>query len=383
MRQRLLSTLPVGEVCPVPSLFRSGLIISSSIEVEKLRRIPPTGQVLVPEGELVDYDQVVGHMNPQGYVVNINLASEINVSPFDVPESMLVPVGTAVRRGEIIATNRTFYSLREYSSPEDGILEHVSPYTGRVRIRAYPLAVRAMYPGIVRRIVPGEGVVITSQGALLQGIFGIGPYQAGRLAVVTRSEAEPLIPELIKPEHEGCIIAAGGAPTVESLDRAKRLGVRAIIVGGIHKAVLDTFLGYSLGTAVTGLEKTVTLVVTEGFGRIPMLEASFALLNSLHGCFAIVNGATQVRAGVIRPELFVPHPGLIEARSKHGQPGLKAGQLVRLIRRPRFGQLAVIIDATSFPQRLASGVEVLAVKVRVLPTGQDVVVPVANLEAIG
>lgn len=367
----------------MPNLFRSGLIISSSIQVEKLRRIPPTGQVLVQEGQTVDFDQTVGYMNPQGYVVNVNLASEINVSPFDVPGSMLVPVGAAIRRGEIIAAHRTFYTLREYASPEDGILESVSPYTGRISIRAYPLAVRAMYPGVVSRIIPGEGVLITSQGALLQGIFGIGGYQAGQLLVVTKSENQPLTPDLIQPEHEGCIIAAGGEPSLESLERAKRFGVRGIIVGGIHKSVLDAFLGYSLGTAVTGLERTVAIVVTEGFGRVPMLESTFALLTSLHGFFAILNGATQVRAGIVRPEVYIPHVGEPWPRSSQNPEGLQAGQLVRLIRRPRFGQLATIVDARAFPHQLASGIQVLAIKVHLLHTGQDIIVPVANLEAIG
>lgn len=367
----------------MPNLFRSGLVISSSIQVEKLRRIPPTGQVLVQEGQTVSFDQTVGYMNPQGYVVNVNLASEINVSPFDVPGSMLVPVGQAVRRGEIIAANRTFYSLREYASPEDGVLENVSPFTGRVSIRAYPLAVRAMYPGVVSRIIPGEGVLITSRGALLQGIFGIGGYQTGQLLVVTKAENQPLTPDLIQPEHEGCIIAAGGEPSLASLERARRLGVKGIIVGSMHKSVLNDFLGYSLGTAVTGLERTLTIILTEGFGRVPMLEATFALLTSLHGFFAIVNGATQVRAGVVRPELFVPHAGEAEPRNSLHAEGLQAGQLVRLIRRPRFGQLATIVDATAFPYQLASGIRVLAVKVRLQQGGQDIIVPVANLEAIG
>lgn len=367
----------------MPDLYRSGLIIRSSLHVEKLRRIPATGSILVKEGDQVTPDQVVGHLNPQGYLLTINLASELSISPFDVQGSLLYPAGTSVRKGEVIAIHRGFFGKQEYASPETGVIESISPYTGRLTIRSHPLPVRANCPGSVERIILGEGVVISTHGALIQGVFGVGGYRQGPIVVVTRSESQPLLPDLIKPEHEGCIIAGGSALPLESLERARRLGVKGIVVGSMHKSVLDRWLGFNLGTAVTGMESSLTLILTEGFGTVAMLPTTHAILSNLHGMPAFVDGATRVRAGVVRPEILVPHQGVpgVVTPTTWGQ-GLRAGQLVRLIRTPRFGQMAQVLQAEPILQQLQTEAWVLAVRVRLLDSQEEVAVPLANLEVV-
>ena len=62
-----------------------------------------------------------------------------------------------------------------------------------------------------------------------------------------------------------------------------------------------------MGVAITGTENLDTsLVVTEGYGNIKMSERTYNLLKSHDGKFVSINGATQIRAGVIRPEIVIP-----------------------------------------------------------------------------
>ena len=80
----------------------------------------------------------------------------------------------------------------------------------------------------------------------------------------------------------------------------------AIVVGGINYTDLSNILGYTLGVAITGSEEiATTLVVTEGFGKISMSKRTYELLKSFEGNMASINGATQIRAGVIRPEIII------------------------------------------------------------------------------
>ena len=66
-------------------------------------------------------------------------------------------------------------------------------------------------------------------------------------------------------------------------------------------------MGYRLGVAITGTENLDTsLVVTEGYGNIKMSERTYNLLKLHDGKFVSINGATQIRAGVIRPEIVIP-----------------------------------------------------------------------------
>ena len=50
----------------------------------------------------------------------------------------------------------------------------------------------------------------------------------------------------------------------------------------------------------------ITVIVTEGFGDIAMAERTFDMLKDHAGDDASVNGATQIRAGVMRPEIIIP-----------------------------------------------------------------------------
>ena len=66
-------------------------------------------------------------------------------------------------------------------------------------------------------------------------------------------------------------------------------------------------MGYEIGVAITGDEEVgLTLIVTEGFGRMAMSMNTFKLLKSANGKNASINGATQIRAGVLRPEIIIP-----------------------------------------------------------------------------
>src|SRR4029077_15819091 len=116
--------------------------------------------------------------------------------------------------------------------------------------------------------------------------------------------------ELISAEMRGAVVVGGGRVTAEALERARQVGVSAIVTGGIDDQDLRDFLGYDLGVATTGSETVgLTLIITEGFGEIAMARRTFELLASRAGCDAAVNGATQIRAGVLRPEIVIPWNG--------------------------------------------------------------------------
>jgi hypothetical protein len=144
-----------------------------------------------------------------------------------------------------------------------------------------------------------------------------------------------------------------------------------------------------------------TLIITEGFGLVPMAQRTFELLGSLAGRNASIDGATQIRAGVIRPEILVPLRGTPECRAAASvmplgddsagpappPPGARqAGQLsigaqVRLIREPYFGRLAVVTALPAEPQRIESEALVRVAEVD-LGDGRKALVPRANVEMV-
>ena len=143
-------------------------------------------------------------------------------------------------------------------------------------------------------------------------------------------------------------------------------------------------LGYDLGVAITGHEDVQPiLIMTEGFGEIAMAAATFDLLAANAGRRASANGATQIRAGVLRPEVIIPAEGAtIEApESAPTEAGLMAGRRVRIIRQPGFGRLGVVRSLPAGVEAVESEAKVRVVEIAI-DGGEVVTVPRANVEAI-
>ena len=146
---------------------------------------------------------------------------------------------------------------------------------------------------------------------------------------------------------------------------------------------LKDFLGYDLGVAITGSEKKgITVIVTEGFGEISMALRTFELLKKHEGHVASVNGATQIRAGVMRPEIIIPlEEGTIKDEPGHAGGYLEIGKTLRIIRDPYFGMIGKVSALPPNPQVLGSGSKARVLEVE-LNSGESVIVPRANVELI-
>jgi len=163
--------------------------------------------------------------------------------------------------------------------------------------------------------------------------------------------------------------------------------------GGIVDRDLIDFLGHDIGVAITGHEDIpITVIVTEGFGRMTMAHRTFELLQSLSGRMASINGATQIRAGVMRPEIVVPsdrrQPGPAGASASGGaaagaevSQGLVPGTRIRIIREPYFGRLAHVVELPPELQVIETEAKVRILRAR-LDSGEVVTVPRANVEII-
>jgi len=370
--------------------YTPGLQVKASTRYRVTRTLPIPGEILVRMGDRVTADQVVARTDQPGDVIPVNVAHQLSVTAADAASAMRKSVGERVGAGEILAQSNGLFGYFRQScfAPQDGTIESISRITGQVILRGTPspVEVLAFVAGVVVEVIPQQGVVIETDAAFIQGIFGIGGEQLGRLRVIADAPHQDLTPEMLKPEHAGCVIVAGGRIHGETVSRGKELGVHGIISGGIDDQDLKEILGYDLGVAITGSERVgLTLIITEGFGDIAMSQQTFSLLKSMDGRLASINGATQIRAGVLRPEIVIPRSdvsGENDAVAERVAAGeLAVGETVRLIRDPYFGELGVVSELPVEPVVLASGSKARVLKVR-CDSGRDVVVPRANVEIV-
>ena len=370
--------------------YTPGLKVTEGTTIQKERRLPLEGDVLVEAGATVKAEDVVAKADLPGNVQLLNVANLLSVSAGEVIEYMLKPVGEAITKDEIIATTKGLFGLfkSQARSPIDGTIEAVSDVTGQVILREppIPVEVKAYTDGTVTEIAPNEGVTVETYGTYIQGIFGVGGETVGNLIVAVSSSSDELTAEHILPEHRDKILVGGSLVTTEAIQQAIQHGVRGIVAGGIDDADLRELLGYELGVAITGSEEIgITLVVTEGFGSIAMAEQTFALLKAREGMKTSINGATQIRAGVVRPEIVIPiAPETSQTSSEAGDATegiLEVGSSVRIIREPYFGKLGRVTELPVELQNLETEAQVRVLRVE-LENGQQTTLPRANVEAI-
>jgi len=375
----------------MPTAYTPGLTIAADTVVRKERLLPIRGEVLVAQGQLVDADAPIARAMRPGNLTSVKVSERLGIDPSELPSALLKSEGDAVEAGEVIAQTRSFFGLFHSAceAPVKGVIEHISPLSGYVAIREEPVPLEtvAHISGRVARIIEGSGAVIETRAALVQGIFGVGGERRGVLRVGARGPDEPFDPALAGEDARGAILVGGASADGPSLAAAARAGAAGMIVGGIADIDLRAFVGYDIGVAVTGQEAVpFTLIMTEGFGRVPMARATFELLASLAGKSASIDGATQIRAGVIRPEVIVPlgdtKPGAAPPRRALDAAGqLAVGAQVRLIREPYFGRLAVVTGLPAEPQQIETEARVRVAEVE-LGDGRKVLVPRANIEMV-
>lgn len=366
--------------------YTPGLKVTEHGWVRKERRLPMPGQVHVESGQAVRALDVVASTQLPGAVTMVNVAAEMNVGPDEVPRWMVKQPGDAVAAGEVIAEARAFFGLMHSicRSPVDGVIDSVSAVTGQAAIRGAPTPVEltAYIDGTVTHVYPGEGVVVETPCAMVQGIFGFGGEAYGPLRMAVDSPGEILDADAVDESCRGAVVVGGALATLAAVRRAIEVGSAAVVVGGMEDTDVDALLGYPIGVAITGHERIgLTVILTEGFGRIPMAERTFKILAARNGRPASVNGATQIRAGVVRPEVIIAEQSGAEAETEQAQGRLEAGCTVRLIRDPYFGALAIVLDLPPEPIQIETESRVRVVKVR-LEDGREVVVPRANVELI-
>ena len=370
--------------------YTPGLKVTKRAVVRKKRLLPIKGNVLVKKGDKVKPSDIIAKTELPGIVLPVNLANRLGVLPADVPSIVMIKEEQRVEAETTIATSKSFFGLftNEYKTPIASTLESVSSITGQVILRGdpIPVEVKAYITGTITEIFPEEGVMIEEVAAYIQGIFGIGGEVDGTLEMISDTLEDIVDEDKIKPEHKGKVLVAGALVTGAALNKAVEYGVNGIITGGFEDQDLKAFLGYDIGVAITGTEeKGITLVVTEGFGRIKMAPRTFDLLKSHNGHLVSINGSTQIRAGVIRPEVIIPLGEELQSDIPSAESegaALKIGAHLRIIRRPNFGEIGIVTELPPDPTKLDSGTYARILKLKLNKNGEEVIVPRSNVEMI-
>jgi len=368
-----------------------GLARRERIVVRRERLLPVPGEVAVSPGQQLASADEVGRAERPGALLPVDVARALDIRPQEVPAAMLKREGEPVRSGEVLARVQRLFGwlTSECRAPVDGTIAGVSRLTGQVLLAGPParLSLAAWLAGQVVQVVPQRGAVVAAEATWIQGIFGLGGECWGALDVRSGEPGEELTAAHLTDAQRGRVVVGGGRAVAEALVAADRLGVAAVVAGSVNAADLEAFGSLS---APAGSRPGPTLIITEGFGSVPMAAAAFELLRRRNGAPASVTGATRIRAGVQRPEILVPWPagawqdGPMPAQEEGelmAAGALALGQRVRLVGAEDFGRQGVVRELPSLPRITPAEVWALVAVVE-LAGGQLCTVPCANLERL-
>ncbi|KQC10053.1 MAG: hypothetical protein APR54_00210 [Candidatus Cloacimonas sp. SDB] len=368
--------------------YSPGMKVTENMILKKERILPLKGTVLVKKGDKVKAEDLVAETLLPGKVIPFNLANKLGVTPNLVDQYIKIKEGDILKKGQVLAESKGFFGLFKsvVKSPLEGEVENISTITGQLLLREprIPVQITAFMDGIVAKVIENEGVIIENKSAYVQGIFGIGGETIGKLKMLAKQPDEIIGPDKIDDSCKDKIIVVGSLVTYAVIKKAQSVGVNGIITGGIDDSDLKKLLGYNIGVAITGHEDIgITIVTTEGFGEIKIADKTFQLLQKFDGYKTSIHGKTQIRAGVMRPEIIIPleftEKELIEPDNTMSE--LEIGTTIRVIRQPNFG---IIGTVTALPEELTAVESETLVRIleAELENGEKVTIPRANVEVI-
>ena len=233
------------------------------------------------------------------------------------------------------------------------------------------MELRPGIPGTIIEIIPNRGAVIQTAGALVQGIWGNGRIDSGLLVNIAEKPDGVLTAGRLDVSLRGSILLAGMVNDAETLQTAADLPVRGLILSSLSPSLIQA-----------AREMRYPIMVTDGFGPLPMNSAAFKLLSTNAKRDVTVNAETYDRYSGARPEVIIPLPISTDPPSPREVETYAPGLQVRMRRPPALGMIGSIVAVKPGLTTLVSGLRAPAAEVK-LENGETVVVPLVNLEVVG
>jgi hypothetical protein len=339
--------------------------------IRRERLLPLPGEVMVRQGERVEPTQVVAKVHQTQDFRILDVARMLHVPRSQVKRFMVKEIGATVEATQVLAASGGLLR-RKVRAPVKGAIVAVG--NGRVLLEVEPelIEVRAYLKGTVSAVTPGVGVMIETPGAIVQATWGCGGEAFGVLRAVAERPDESLRARHIDVACHGAIVVGGGWIEASALDQAQQLQVRGLIAGSMDGEL-----------RARAESMPFPIILTEGWGRVPMAEPIFSLLRGQTGREACISAETRIRFGVKRPEILIPLP--TELRPSPPPPAgapLTVGARVRVVRPPHQGAVGVVSAIVPQAQRVDSGVRAHGAEVDLGGDTGTVFVPYVNLELL-
>jgi len=338
--------------------------------VRRERLLPVPGRITVRMEQKVNPLDVVAEARFGEEHLLIDVARMLGLRSDAAQNLIQVKAGDMITEGDVIA-RRVGLGLQTVHAPGNGRV--LLSGAGRILVEVGDTTfdLRAGIPGTVTRLISERGAEIKFTGALVQGIWGNGQMNVGLMLPVLASPEDHLTAKQLDVSLRGSVILAGSCSDPGALQTASDLPVRGIILGSMSPALIPL-----------ALQAQYPIVVVDGFMQRPMNGIAYKLLATNAKREITLNAEPFDRQTGLRPEIFIPLPVTQEPAAPRDVETFAPDQMVRLTREPHAGAAGKLVNLLPGLTTMASGLKVAAADVE-LDSGEQVVIPLANLEVLG
>ncbi|MEZ0395371.1 MAG: hypothetical protein ABWK53_02920 [Anaerolineales bacterium] len=338
--------------------------------IRRERLLPLPGRVVARlEQKVSPVDVIAEAVMGQEHVL-YDIARTFGVSPEAADKMMRVSNNETVQRGQVIAQSAGLVP-RSFRADRDGRVVAVGGGQVLLEVGGGTIELYAGLPGTVTRLIPERGAEITFSGALLQGVWGNGRVDTGLMLPLLSQPDEVLKPGRLDVSLRGSVLLAGHCGEAAVLQAAAELPVRGLILASMSPALIPL-----------ALQMRYPIIVMDGFGRQAMNAVAFKLLATNVKRETTLCADPYDRHLGTRPEILIPLPAAQEPPPPRDIEAFAPNQRVRLCRAPHLGEAATLLNLLPGLTILPSGIRVPAAEVK-LESGEQIVVPLANLEILG
>lgn len=320
----------------------------------------------------VDIRDVIARGVRPGNHIMLNVAKFFKKTPEKADELILVEVNDEVEEITPIAGKSADRGRRMFS-PVKGRVAHVGGGYVIIEERPEVIALEAGIRGRITAVKSDRGVTIETVGAAIQGVWGNGKRSVAVLRMEPEDGIESIYMGELDIKYMGAIVITRRKLARMTLDAMVELGIAGLIAPSMD---------YELEKVALELPKPVLL--TEGFGSAQMNRVMLGALTELEGQQVLLDGYMARGWDTRRPEVIVnSQPKDSNAVTRPNvMLTLRPGLSVRITREPYLGQSGTVVNLLKSPILLENGLRLPCAQIQ-LAGGENVFVPLANLEVIG
>lgn len=341
-----------------------------AVEIQRERIMPAGGRIVARRGQQVNPIDVVAEyvLRPEHMLLDIGRG--LGLSPKDADHYIQRRAGDEVGEGDVIA-GPVGIGRRVVRTPKAGTVVVTGGGQVLLELEGEYTELKAGYSGVVADIIGDRGVLLDAVGSLIQGVWGNGKINFGLLTLLAHAPDDILTPGMMDVSQRGSVVMGAYCEDEKVLLTGEDMPLRGMILASMDSALVSAALNVSY-----------PIVLIEGFGKLPMNQDAYEILNSASRREASVIAEPWNRITNTRPEVVIALPDGVRPETLTESLRFTLGQTVRVVSPPYKSMVGTLTTLQQGLSVLPSGLRAQTAGVRLL-NGDIVQVPLANIEVIG